>query len=77
MLRRYLDEGQPAFTDRLVHERPEAKKARIKRLKKRMGNIGKTLAKPAHGQDSASCGKATTVTDSNEAKVWQDDEAAE
>jgi hypothetical protein len=74
MLRYYLEEGQPDFTDRLVHGQPVAKRARVKVLKKMMKKIERTLGEPSNKQDSHPQEGMIIVAQVDEATAVQEDE---
>ncbi|KAB5517451.1 hypothetical protein GE09DRAFT_1230808 [Coniochaeta sp. 2T2.1] len=78
VLQYYLEEGQPDFTDRLVHGHPAPKKNRVKKLSKTMKDIDNLLAKSGTAQN-ASQREATNATNREETTVstgsetWEQD----
>lgn len=72
MLGFYLEEGQPGFTDRLVHGQPVAKKTRIKRLETILKSIERTLAKPNSEQGADLSEVTNTIASGGEAEAVQE-----
>lgn len=77
MLCYYLEEGQPDFTNRLVHGQPVAKETRIKTLETIMKRIEHTLGKSDSAQRANLSGATDTIAFLDEAKAVQEDRRKE